>query len=607
MKQIYCCFLLILIAFSGKAQTGKTQQEKDSIMLSIKPSQNGDTYMYVKKIPLYVNGGINLTKNNNKETGANLYFREDAQLLQGEGRNKGSGAMSIFQEGTSNAFDYDYWSLPVQSNGKKLEDVLFRPLENLESENATITSSLNGNSAPLQIAKRWIYKYSGNGYNAWTFIGNKIASLKAGEGFSMKGTNGHDNITINGIKNNPGSNQRYDFRGIPNNGEISVNVNKGNTVLIGNPYPSVIDLKKFLEDPVNKENTTGIAYFWDSQTDGKSHNLNKYVGGYGAYSPAAGGTYTRATFRRHNGAGDALDAVGSGKKFDHHYIGIGQGFMVEGKKNGGKVYFRNSFRVAEPDVHLKSSRILANNDKEALNSSVITTNNNSKVWLNVTLDNSYVRELCIAFEDDATRGHDKAKDAPIFDDLPADAAWNIEGEKFVIDVEPFNRTNKIPFSISVNKEMNVEFTIGETENMNVENIFLFDSKNNSYTKLNEDSYKALLPAGDFDDCFYLTFQDDKPTEEEVVEAEKEEEQFVKSIDIFQNNKQSVLQVAIPKDVEATHITVFDLNGAAVISKEMQTAKKQHDYSTYNLQDAIYIVQIKTADDRVVTKKISVKN
>ncbi len=606
MKQIYCCFLLILIAFSGKAQNGNSKT-----MLSIKPSQNGDTYMYVKKIPLYVNGSINLTKNNHKETGANLYFREDAQLLQGEGNNKGSGAMSIFQEGTSNGYDYDYWSLPVQSNGKKLEDVLYRPLGNLESENATITSSLHGKSAPLQIAKRWIYKYSGNGYNSWTFVGNKIESLKAGEGFSMKGTNGHDAISINGVQNNPGSNQRYDIRGIPNNGDIAVNVNKGNTVLIGNPYPSVIDLKKFLEDPVNKENTTGVAYFWDSQTDGKSHYVDKYIGGYGTYSPGGKddehGVYTRATFVRHNGYGDALDAVGSGKILNPHYIGIGQGFMVDGKKNGGKVYFRNSFRVAEPGIHLKSSRILSNTDKKALNSSIITTNKNAKLWLHVTLNDMYVRELCVAFDDESSRNYDKGKDAPIFEDLPADAAWNIEGEKFVIDLEPFVRTNKIPLIVSVNKEMDVEFNLGKTENMDIESIFLFDSKNNSYTKLNEDSYKVLLPAGDFSDRFYLTFQDNKPTEEEVVEAEKEEEQFVKSLDIFQNNREGILQIAVPKNVIATHITVFDLNGAAVISKEIPEDKKENDYSTANLQSAIYIVQIKTADDRVITKKISVKN
>ncbi|NJM79583.1 MAG: hypothetical protein HC854_08195, partial [Flavobacterium sp.] len=80
--------------------------------------------------------------------------------------------------------------------------------------------------------------------------------VEPGLGFTMKGVSGSD-ITIahpisgslgDGVANNPSNNQRYDFRGKPNDGDISVTVgatagpNYPNQTLAGNPYPSAINL-----------------------------------------------------------------------------------------------------------------------------------------------------------------------------------------------------------------------------------------------------------------------------------------------------------------------------------------------------------------------------
>ena len=118
----------------------------------------------------------------------------------------------------------------------------------------------------------------------------------------MKGTSGSDaTVPHTGAgQNNAGSRQRYDFRGKPNDGTITNAVLAGNFTLIGNPYPSAIDLNAFLNDPVNAAVIDGRALFWE-QAAVNSHMLNQYQGGYGIYTPGTG--YTPADFWSYNGNG----------------------------------------------------------------------------------------------------------------------------------------------------------------------------------------------------------------------------------------------------------------------------------------------------------------
>ena len=139
-----------------------------------------------------------------------------------------------------------------------------------------------------------------------------------------------------------------------------------------------------------------------------------------------------------------------------------------------------------------------------------------------------------------------------------------------------------------------------------ENIYLYDSENSRYTDIKKEHYKLQLN-GDFKDRFFIAFENDQPTEEEKIQETKEEETFVASIDIFQNNNEGRLQIVVPKDVKVKHVAVYNLNAGAVINQDISTLEKELSFSTTNLMDAIYIVQIKTADNRTVTKKITVKN
>ena len=187
-------------------------------------------------------------------------MRNTSQLLQkgsGSGLNSGTGKLSVFQEGTVNNFQYNYWCSPVGNGagvGSDAADNLFgisllnRPSGLVSSTAAEILpmGSYNGPTTggaggTMQIAPYWIWKFVNQTpvYASWQFVGNTVA-LNPGEGFTMKGTSGSDALvadTAEGVANKVGLAQRYDFRGRPNDGNISVAVSNGNMTLVGNPYP----------------------------------------------------------------------------------------------------------------------------------------------------------------------------------------------------------------------------------------------------------------------------------------------------------------------------------------------------------------------------------
>jgi hypothetical protein len=176
--------------------------------------------MYVKNEVLYVHQNINL------DASSNLYLRNNSQLVQGSGdfsTNLGLGTLSVYQEGTSDNFDYNYWCSPIGkasvSSGNENFGItmLSRPTTSTVSTTAVIlpAGNFNGISNPLSIASSWIYKLvNANNYAQWVLVGG-AASLAPGQGFTMKGTSGTDAVDPEGtgIPNNSGSAQRYDFRG----------------------------------------------------------------------------------------------------------------------------------------------------------------------------------------------------------------------------------------------------------------------------------------------------------------------------------------------------------------------------------------------------------
>jgi hypothetical protein len=577
--------LLFLMIFSASLNA----------QLYIGPSPKTDTYIYARDRLIYVEKDLHLNENHKKETEASIYLRKGAQLLQGNkltNNNRGSGKISVFQTGTSNAYDYNYWAMPVVINDKNIQvnDYLYEPLSKTESREAKLISALDGSSDPLSISSRWIYAFSGINYSNWQFAGDHF-DLLPGEGFTMKGVNGNNLNEIEGRPVNAGSAQIYDFRGIPNDGQIKLSIRQEQVLLIGNPYPSALNLDKFLTENTN---TTGIAYFWDSRKDGNSHYLSDYEGGYGTYSPGTG-IYIPPAFIKQ---GDGMATGESGSVYNRKMIPIGQGFMVIGKKDG-EVIFQNShrqFQKEEPGISQFKSHI----------------SENPSFNLNIEIDGSYIQKLALVFSDESSPEEDHAMDAKKMNEDLQDISWSINSEAFVINVRPYLNKELIPLRLILNKDSELKFSINEMINFNPDRMFIYDAVDDLYFGIKTGYLKIDLPAGEYPDRFFFSFIENVPGEavqggSADTEALKPKNILLNSIDIFQNNLQQQLEVKMLYDSDFREIGLFNLNGKQVFYKNFNSKEKEFNYHTGNLSNAVYIVKVKTSDNRELTKKIGIRN
>lgn len=581
MRQIY--FLAFILSFyHGNAQ------------LHISPSITGDSYIYLSDRFLYVEDDISLKKNNSPDTEASIYLRKESQLLQGEkstNKNSGNGWLSVFQEGTSNAFDYNYWALPITDNisANQFGAVIFQPKTPTRSKSALVTNDLEGRANPLKISSRWIYKYSGSEYTDWQHVGVNF-DVAPGEGFTMKGVNGSDHTIINGVENNPGNKQRYDFRGLPNDGEIKVPIKNEKSVLVGNPYPSALHLQSFLfENPAS----TGIAYFWDSRDNGDSHYLKDYEGGYGSYSPGAN-AYAPAVFKTYNGGGEETGNSGAnGAPIAREYSPIGQAFMLTGKSDG-YIHFKNSQRRFQKENSLTSE--FKNQQKSEI----------PLLKLNVGFNDLYTRPLLLAFREDSSREEDWAMDAKIYGVLENDAGWNIAEAFYNIQVRPFRKNDKIPLFINLIESSKLTFSLDDLRDFEDENIFLFDAELETYNQLNLNEFSIDLEKGNYSKRFFISFMQEK---EDIILPETTEDEldflFPDAL-IVQNNLKAQLEIEMVQS-DLKQILLYDLNGQMIYNKTIAIGSTKHNLPTSGLQDAIYIVKIISSENLEFTSKISIKN
>ena len=555
-----------------------------------------DTYVYAGNQYVYIKNDLEL----NAAT-SNFYLRKGAQLLQGttgSGANKGIGSLSVFQEGTVNNYQYNYWCSPVGNvdsatsiNNPFGIKQLGRPTTVTNTTPATILSSnsYDGTASPFAIAPYWVYKFvNKSSYSDWISVG-ATTTLAAGEGFTMKGTSGTDATTIDGIQNNPdGKHQRYDFRGKPNDGTINIPVIAGEMTLAGNPYPSVINLQAFLTGELN---CTGTAYFWEQDKMANSHYVADYKGGYGSYSYLD--IYVPAIFYTYDGWGNEVTNMGSGgNSYKRKYAPIGQGFLVEGHTTGN-VQMKNSYRVFVQEGAENSSQFekVKQNKKNAAETI-------PQIRFNTLLDNGPISQIVLAFDPASTDGLDRS-DSESPNDGPANNYFVINNKEYVINALPFDIDKKIPIGFRNYAQANYKITVNQILNVpEVANVYLHDKTTNIYHDIKYSIYDLTLPAGTYNTRYEITFKNGTLGVDEV-----ETQRFL----IQQDNVSKNLVINNPKLLELIGCDLYDVAGRLIFSKDKMGTDASYSFSTSNLSNGVYIVRLKTSDKAEMGTKIIVNN
>ncbi|NAS32803.1 T9SS type A sorting domain-containing protein [Flavobacteriaceae bacterium R38] len=640
------------------------------------------SFIYADSIPLFIgdfgdtDADINLAGTTGDYTPANngyIFLRNQSQIFQtlssNSTANTGLGKISMYQEGTSDEYDYNYWGSPVHDpEGSAFNVTLgfYDPAtDDLNPTAATIINGFDGNASPLLIADRWIFKYEqGVNTNGFTFVtasrgGDDLVAQ--GLGFTMKGTQG-------GAGANPtGTSQQYDFRGRPNTGDITVQVALDYT-LVGNPYPSALNLQDFLTDPDNLPQHNGNAYFWQQDRSTNSHRQDSYIGGYGTYVPLPGdGAFVQAVFSNFDSAGNPIDIDGDPMTnptnndqtlISRKFIPPGQGFFVFGDsldistpgidrvltfKNSHRDYRREDGATPEAVFQgiekIDDLNLTVNNSISNTQNAVITTPNTEEesvikdysiLHFNIGIINDNLNKpISLSFYPQGTDDFDKGAEGYDLSFLRNNVYWSIKGRENPFNIQGTNyEENKVvPLTFNVT-DPNVAFEISILEKEffsdNI-SVYFLDKETNSFMEITNESHEFTIEEpGIYKDRFAITFvgapetneegddtaeddSDDDSNDDDDVIAEDLLPEVNTEFVAFQDNLNKQIIIQNNGSLNINTITLYDVSGKILFTDTKNSSDQFISYGTGQYSTGVYILSVVMSDNEVITKKIAISN
>ncbi|MDR5589564.1 LamG-like jellyroll fold domain-containing protein [Christiangramia sediminicola] len=557
----------------------------------------------------------------NDQTGNELYVSHylqlngvidlngESQLVQPEGsilENSSSGYLDRDQQGTANSFNYNYWTPPVSligqpnNSGFSIQEVL------KDGSNPTDTKSINFNyqyhwadgkySGNKRISTYWLHTFKGNDndYSEWHQFGPE-EQLQSAIGYSMKGTTGYVPVR---------KQQNYTFRGKPNNGDITVSIGAGQNLLTGNPYPSAIDSKLFIEENLGSFN--GSLYYWDHFGAINTHILEEYVGGYAVYNLSGGVASASSVDSRINPNGDRSSNDPPGK-----YIPVGQGFFVSsvGVSSPSTITFKNKYRAFTPETSSESlfHSQEPTNTKAQEPRQKYTADSRYKIRLKFESPKGYHRQILVTADANSTSDFDFGYDAPLIDNNVEDMYWMINENEFVIQAVPnFNLDQVLPIGFKIAEPGEYAIKIDELENIKMEfNIYLKDKLNNTYHNLKEDFVATADETGTFHDRYEIVFR--KPV------AEKPEEELPSELidepilDLSYFRDTDEIAVLNPDLLKVDHVELYSISGQLIKTfDEVPTERSILLSINQKLSSAVYIVKMYSGEKTYSRKVIITK-
>jgi hypothetical protein len=513
----------------------------------------------------------------------------DAQLVQthaGVSNVQGNGKLYRDQKSSlPNTYRYNYWTSPVVASlGNttfKVADVLKDgttptsensvPKEiNFVSWNGNL-SSLNGAPTdPITIASYWIFSYfNGTTRDDWVQKGH-TSDINIAEGFIMKSTGR--------------SPQNFTFVGTPNDGTITKTVSPGTSSLVGNPYPSVMNTQKFIQD--NSAVIDGTLYFWEHT--GESTTTNVQVEGHGAYG------YVGGYSQRNEAMGVAANSVTTGTAglgqatytAPPQYIAVGQGFFVSAPSNkGGTFTFDNSQRLYSANNHFfkgKNTNTLPN-FKLGFE---YTNSTNAEIH----------RQLGINFKQGNTFKYESGFDSQTFDLQATDVYWNfpeVESNLIIAGVGELSAQLQVPLGFVIDTDKPVKLMIDEKENMDGYNIYLVDLVTGQIFNL--DKPKELnLSKGTYKDRFALIFGG--------TALGVDDETLINKITVFADNSNKEVVIKNNNNQTIKKVELYNLLGQKVKEWKNLETKFESRLQINNLPASVYIVKV-LSDKGNISKKI----
>lgn len=453
---------------------------------------------------LTINNGQTVTAGNVSNNG-NIIVNDGGNFVQTTGGVYTAGTGSSFISNRNSASvggKYVFWSSPIANQN-------------------IYTAYLNGSSAT---APSYVMTYDTT-TNLYPNVLNDNANFtnNAGKGYSVKVPSTSATLAFGGSSQ------------VPNNGTVSValagtsgGINNFN--LIGNPYPSNLDLNAFYS--ANQSLLNSTFWFWDNTTGNvttQTGNTSVNVG-YATVNAAdpAGNTWVEAPgTQTYNNT--VLNATGNIAK-------VGQGFIVKAI-DAGNVSFTNAMR---------SSSVGGTLNKNA---------GSGKFWIKLTTSYGNTVTQAITYSQGASDAYD------VYDSkamgMGSDAFYSLVGaEKLVIQGKStFHIDDVVQLGNKHFENGNFTISLSHKEGLfaNGQDIYLHDKQTGTYTNLQTGAYSFSANAGDFTNRFEIVYKlnvlSTAETQKGTFEVYRDGENFVvrnnkniQSVEVFDAAGRKIEQV-----------------------------------------------------------------
>ncbi|WP_165731953.1 T9SS type A sorting domain-containing protein [Polaribacter sp. 20A6] len=535
-----------------------------------------------------------LVVTNNITLDGNIRLVGTSQLVQTHTtipQISGTGKLLVDQNSeTPSLYRYGYMSSPVNSSGfiYLIKDVLkdgTTPLDATSTVGTQVAKNINFISGydgdttdPISLADYWIYTYSpeSNGRSNWTHK-NEDKPIDRGDGYIFKG---------------PGEVlQNYTFVGTPNDGEFYtvVGIGANEDYLIGNPFPSAMNARKFMED--NDGSIKQTLYFWEHHESAigegngiDGHIFGGYIGGYATLNLSTG---TAASAIAENSSNGTSGLGGGTYKEPEPYIAIAQGFFVEGNGTGGVIKFDNSQRAyvteGTESIFFKGSAKSSKAKTGLL--PIIKLGFEFKNTEDLLLHN----QIAISFQETNSFDYDKGYDSEIYEVGKTDFYWKFSEDetKYVIaGVQEISNELEVPLEIIMDYSGQVTLMVDEI--INVDNgIYITDKLTGTSYNVKQGRTTLTLEKGLYTGRFVLAFK-------ETSALSVEDDILAGYTSIYADNENHNIVISKNQDIEINKVELFDILG-----KKVSLWKIKEQKSTYQLEikkqipTGIYIVKMKT--------------
>jgi hypothetical protein len=498
--------------------------------------------------------------------------------------NSGSGIYQIHKTTpTYIEYDYTYWASPIENAQIATVFAANEPSKIYDFTTANFADLYDG-SYPQTTGSADTFDDNADDWNVATgamTVAKGYIAMGSGADLPYDGSNIATNLT-----------QSVVFEGTINNGEKTIEVFEDanqtdafdNQNLIGNPYPSAIDIKKLysenqalfgLNSPLE-----GTFYFWTHGTQIGTQTGNP---GPDAYN-FTNDDYAVATTNGSNF--NSTSSTGTVGKAAPEFIASGQGFFADTKDDGdgtaseslGNVVFKNSMRVTG-----------SNNQFLRIN-----TPTYDRIWLNMTKDDiGLFRQILVGFFDNATEDHDRGIDGKRLENGDNCDFYSILNTKrYAIQGLPtFNDTKTINLGIEIVESGTYEINIDHMEGLFTDGqvVYLEDTYEEIIHNFANGAYSFTTEVGDaIEDRFVLRFTN---------EALAIDDDILSTIVIYPNPSADIFTISVSSNDELS-IEVYDITG--------KLAVKQHTGQQINLTGftkGVYFVKLCIGGEQTIKKLV----